>query len=61
MSKDDLSLYVNSLLQEELGCHSEDKKITSSEAEKIAEKIGKKLSSRIYKNLISVDEKSKKK
>ena len=61
MNKEDLLLYVESMLQEELGSGLSDKKITSSEAENIAEKIGKKLSSKIYKKLVSVDKKSKKK
>lgn len=61
MCKEDLLLYVKNLLQQELGIDSENRKITSSDAEEIAEKIGKRLSSRIYENLMSLEKDSKKK
>lgn len=61
MNNEDLLLYVNSLLQQELGSDSEAHEITSSEAEEIAGKIGKRLSSQIYKKLMSTNEESKKK
>lgn len=61
MNKEELLLYVENMLQEELGSDSECRKITSSEAEDMAEKMGKRLSCKIYEKLISADKKSKKK